>query len=371
MSEKGILLTDTKDSTPPGVLNADQIGRFKTTYEDTTDLPIKTIQPHRLIPDYQDPTESTLPIVVQSPTGFHCIDGWRLIQRAIAADQSAIRCFVTQIQEYSDKELAIRKVEVRTKPRGGTCLFAELMRNTSILEKILMDKMENPIVFSHGGARRGENFSNNEEDDLRQVLSERLGKTRNKINDYLHFARHLTDEAMDALVTQKASKAFFEKARINKRILIKHLESDGLTHEEITAEVSIKILEWLDEFERTRNIVTDYCETEPNEQDNEAEDQGDETSDDESDISTEEFKTFHHRSPIAENEAADLPTDETVKTEIRAIIEALSEVVEQSPLKCDEDIEIVGNLLGRLAMVQQMIIDIRDRAQRNQDKEAL
>lgn len=371
MREKGAVPKTTTDSTPLRVLNIDQIGRFKTIYEDTDELPTKSIRPCPLIPNYTNPTESILPIVVQSPAGYFCIDGWNLVEKAVASGHQALRCSIIHIQEHSDTEIAIRKVEVRTKPRGGTCLFAESVRNTSILAEILMAEMENPIVFSHGGARRGDNFSNNKEDDLRQVLSERLGKSRGTINDYLHFSLHLTEDAKDVLVAQKASKAFCEKARANKRILIRHLESEGLTHEEITAAVSIKILEWLDEYERTRDIVTDYRETEPHEEDNEAEDQGDETSDDESDISTEEFKTFHHRSPIAENEASELPTDETVKTEIRAIIEALSEVVEQSPLKCDEDIEFVGNLLDRLAVVQQMIIDIRDRAQQNQDKEAL
>jgi len=370
MSEKGAVLKTTTDSTPPGVLNADQIGRFKTTQEDIAELPIKSIQPHRLIPDYRDPTESTLPIVVQSPEGIFCIDGWRIIDQAMAAGHPAIRCSIIHIQEHSDTELAIRKVEVRTKPRGGTCSSAELVRNTSILAKIFKDKMEDPIVFSHGGARRGENFTNNKEDDLRQVLSERLGKDRSTINDYLNFARHLNDEAMETFVAQNTGKAFFDKARINKRILIKGLESDGVTFVDITAEVSGKMLEWLGEYQRTGKIQTDYGETDPSEEGTENENQGDETSDDESDISTEDFETFHHRSPIVENEAPELPTDETVKTEIRAFIEALSEVVEQSPLEYNKDIEIVDNLLGRLAMVQQMIIDIRDRAQRNQDEEA-
>ena len=45
MSEKGAVLKTTTDSTPPGVLNADQIGRFKTTQEDIAELPIKAIQP--------------------------------------------------------------------------------------------------------------------------------------------------------------------------------------------------------------------------------------------------------------------------------------------------------------------------------------
>ena len=195
-------------------------------------------------------------------------------------------------------------------------------------QKFLLDEMENPIVFSHGGARQGGNFTNNKEDDLRQVLSERLGKNRSTINDYLNFARHLTDEAMDTLVAQNTGKAFFEKARINKRILIKGLESDGVTFEDITAEVSGKILEWLGEYQRTGKIKTDYGETEPNEQDNEVENQDNETADDGNGVSTEDFETFHHRSPIDENEAPGLPTDETVKTEIQAIIEALSEIVD-------------------------------------------
>jgi len=371
MSEKGAVLKTTTDSTPPGVLNHDQIGRFKTIQEDIAELPIKTIQPCPLIPDYRDPTESTLPIVVQSPAGNFCIDGWRLIQQTVEAGLPAIRCSILQMQEHCDKELAVRKVEVRTKPRGGTCLFAELVRNISILAKILMDEMENPIVFSHGGARRGGNFSNNKEDDLRQVLSERLGKNRSTINDYLHFARYLTDEAMDALVAQKASKAFFEKARINKRILIKGLESDGVTFEDITTEVSRKMLEWLGEYQRTGKIQTDYGETDPPEEGTENENQCDETTIDESGDNTEEFEIFNHRSPIAENEAPEMPTDETVKTEIKAIIEALSEINDQSPIDCDQGIKIIKKQFDRLAMVPQMLIDIRNRAQQNQDKGAL
>lgn len=370
MSEKGILLKNTKDSTPPGVLNSDQIGRFKTTQEDIAELPIKSIQPHRLIPDYRDPTESTLPIVVQSPVGNFCIDGWRSIEQAIAEGQPIMRCFVIQIQEHSDTELALRKVEVRTKPRGGTCLFAESVRNTSILAKILMDEIENPIVFSHGGARRGGNFSNNKEDDLRQVLSERLGKSRGTINDYLHFSLHLTDDAKDALVAQKASKAFCEKARVNKRILIKHLESEGLTHEDMKAEVSGKMLEWLDEYQRTGKIITDFGETEPPEEENETEDQGNQTIDDEICISTEEFETFYRRALISENEDSELPTDDLVKTELQEIIKELSELMDQSPINCDQGIQTIDEQFPKLAKAMQMLIDIRNRAQQNQDEEA-
>ena len=42
----------------------------------------------------------------------------------------------------------------------------------------------------------------------------------------------------------------------------------------------------------------------------------------------------------------------------------------QSQLDYDQGIEIVDNLFDQLAMVRQMLIDIRDRAQKNQEKEA-
>ena len=365
MSEKGAVQKTTTDSTPPGVLNLDQIGRFKTIQEGLAELPIKTIQPCPLIPDYRDPTESTLPIVAQSPAGNFCIDGWRLIQQAIAAGQPAIRCSILQMQEHCDKELAVRKVEVRTKPRGGTCLFAELVRNISILEKILMDEMENPIVFSHGGARRGGNFSNNKEDDLRQVLSERLGKNRSTINDYLHFARYLTDEAMDALVTQKASKAFFEKARINKRKLITILESDGLTHEEIAVEVSRKMFEWLEEYSLTGKIAGDNGENDDPE--------GDEQCISELPVvvnESPENESFHHQTNVDLGDSFRPSTEEDVKAEIQAIILSLTAIMEQSPIEIDDGINTLNDQITKLAMIPQMLMDIKNHIASENDKEA-
>jgi len=265
--------------------------------------------------------------------------------------------------EHSDTELALRKMAIRTKPQGGNGSFAELVRNAKIVVKYLIDEIENPIMFSHGGPRRGENFSGNEEDDLRVVLCERLGKSRTTINDYVAFGRHLTNEAMDIMVAQKTGKAFFEKARVNKRTLIKNLESDGKTPEDITVVVSSKMLEWLAEYQETGDIKSDWGEPEQTEEDNVADDQGSETIADVSLVSSVEVETFRHRSPVAEIEVPDWPTEEGVKTEIQTIINALSELVDQSPLDCDQGIEITRSQIGQLASVQQMLIDIRNRAQ--------
>ena len=110
--------------------------------------------------------------------------------QATAAGQPAIRCYVSHILAHSETELTLRKVAIRTKLQGGIRYCAELARNTKVVEKCLMDEMENPVVYSHGGLRRGANFTNNKEDDLRDVLSERLGKNRSTIKDYLNFGRY-------------------------------------------------------------------------------------------------------------------------------------------------------------------------------------
>ena len=72
------------DQSSPGVLNDSQSGQFVTTGEEIAELPIASIRPCRNIPDYRDLTESTLPIVVQSPDACQCIDGWNLIEQAQA-----------------------------------------------------------------------------------------------------------------------------------------------------------------------------------------------------------------------------------------------------------------------------------------------
>ena len=307
----------TRDSKPPGVLNADQTARFKTTQENVAELPVESIQPCTLIPDYRKPTESTLPIVVHSPAGCYCIDGWNLIEQAKTAGQPTIRCYVFHIQEHSETELAIRKIAIRTKPQGGTGSFAELVRNTKIVVKYLMDEMENPIVFSHGGARQGPNFTNNKEDDLRQVLSERFGKERSTINAYVNFGRHLNDDLLETLVASKTGKAFFEEARVNKRTLIKNLTSDGLAQGDITAEVSSKIPEWLAEYQQTGKIKPDFGEPDPPE---EVEDQDNDDATaatyDDSLTSAREAETFNPQSPTIENDVPELPTEESVRTEI-------------------------------------------------------
>jgi hypothetical protein len=361
MSEKGKRPQEAGIQNPPGVSKEAQNLRFKTTREDIVEMPIRSIQQCPLIPDYKDPTESTLPIVVHTPEAFFCIDGWNLIEQAQAEGQSNVRCHVFQIQEHSDTELAIRKVAVRTKPVGGTCCYAELVRNANLVANILMDEMENPIVFSHGGSRRGAFFTNNREDDLREVLSERLGKDRSTINAYLNFGRYLTNEAIHTLVEQNTGRAFFEKAQINKRRWISNLKSDGLDEESITTQISSKMLEWREEYQESGNIKTDHGETEE-EGDQTTESSSASTSTDENGPSSEQVNPFNHRSPPTDSEAPVLPQIEDVKAIMQEVADTLAGLVHQSSFDCDQAIEIIDEQIKQLVMARQIAIDIRDRA---------
>jgi len=187
IDEKETVGNDSEDEnqSSPGVLNDSQTGQFVTTGEDIVELTIASIRPCRNIPDYRDLTESPLPIVVQSPDVCHCIDGWNLIEKAQADKRSSVRCHVFKIDRHSEIELAIRKVAIRTKPAGGTCSYAELVRNTCRLFTILCESTDDPVVFSHGGNRRSADFTGKRENNIRSVLSERLGKSQTTINKYL------------------------------------------------------------------------------------------------------------------------------------------------------------------------------------------
>ena len=367
MSEKGKRPPQAKQQDPTGVLNAEPIGRYKTIGEDFLDLPVDSIQPHDLIPDYRDPTESTHPIVVQSQEACFCIDGWNLIEMARARAQQDIRCHVFQIERHSETELALRKAGIRTKPLGGVANYAEIVRNTKILEAKLMMERDSLIAFSHGGVRRGEQFTNNKEDDLRVILVERMGKDRNTINDYLNFGRYLTNAAMEIMVAEGAGKRFFEKIRVRKRTFVHNLQSDGLDDGAITNQASEQMLQWWGEFQSTGDIAT----APPVE----------ENPDPESEIERPELSNgaeargrsqqeLGYRSPSPTETLPDMPDEAEALTDLHAVIAALIELAEQSAIATNLGVEVVGNQIKALAMIRQMLIDIRDRANDGRDKEA-
>jgi hypothetical protein len=234
-----------EDQSSRGVLNDSQMGLFVTTSEEIAELPTASIQPCRNIPDYRDLTESPLPIVIQSPDACHCIDGWNLIEQALSEGRSTICCHVFSIERHSEIELAIRKVAIRTKPTGGTCSYTELVRNTCRLFAILYESADDPVVFAQGGNRRGADFAGKRENNIRSVLSERLGKSQTTINKYLQHGEYISDDTFTELIDANTPKGFFEATQKGKQQYASELKSRQSASNEIIRLVSARMLDWL------------------------------------------------------------------------------------------------------------------------------
>lgn len=349
MSKKGIKVVKKKVQPSQRVLKKAQIGRFRTVHEEIVELPIESIQPCPLIPDFRDPTESTLPIIVLTPAGYFCIDGFDLIELTKASGRPAVRCHVYHIKEHSDTELAIRKVEIRTKPQGGNCSFAELVRNTRLLEQIILKETENPIVFSHGGARRGKNFTNDKDNDLREILAERLGKKRTTINQYLNLGNNLNLDALNSMSEANTGKAFFEGVQCKKRDLIDRLENDGMTSEAITDSVSSKMLEWLDKYRQPVRVSKNEKSqplTPPS---------GNQTPQDDTQQETPKTEEFKHWSGNFSASQEKMPTEDEVCIQLKAIASSLVEVADNKDLTLQQLFEAASVLIIELSKLLQKL----------------
>jgi len=348
MSKKGIKVFKKRDQASQRVLKKIQTGRFRTVNEEIVKLPIESIHPCPLIPDYRDPTESTLPIVIQTPAACWCIDGWNLIAQAKASGRSTIRCHVSQIQDHSDIEVAIRKVAIRTKPQGGNCSFAELVRNTRLLEQIILNETENPIVFSHGGARRGENFTNDRENDLREILAERLGKKRTTINQYLNLGRNLNFDVLNTMAESDTGKAFFEAVQFKKRNLINKLEDDGITKEAITESVSSKMIEWHDEYRQPVRISKNEPAqpvAPPSDNQTQQDNAGQQTQ------KTEEFKHWGGNVSASQEK---ISSEDDVCLQLKAIASTLAGAAENKDLTIQQRIEVASAQIIELSKLLQI-----------------
>jgi hypothetical protein len=305
-----------KNQESQGGLKDSQTSKSISSQAVISELDIKNIHPFQQIPDYASPTISPFPIVVISPSSCSCIDGWDLIKSAKSTGCTTIACYAFYIPKHCENEIAIRKVAVRTMPQGGSCSYAEMVRNAHILFYMLKTTAENPVVFSHGGARRGVHYTDNREENIRELLAERLGKSKTTINKYLSHGEFLIDYSLNTLIESNEGKAFFEEAQKNKRILIKDLLSEGKSEEIIAETVSQNVLSWLEEFHETGKIET-ILTPDPDEQDDE-----NQNSDLENKISCtlKQAEYFKYRPGNFENTIEQkLPTDESARAKLSLI----------------------------------------------------
>jgi hypothetical protein len=315
------------------------------------ELDVEKIQPFQPIPDYTSPTISPVPIVVISPTACSCIDGWDLIQSAKSTGCSTIACYAFYIPEYCETEIAIRKVAVRTMPQGGTCSYAELVRNAGILFKMLLASTENPIVFSHGGLRRGAGYTESKENNIRMLLANRLDKSVTTISKYLNHAEFLNAEALETLIIAGAEKEFFEAAQPYKRKIITDLKSTQKADAEISEAVSEAMLFLLHEYQATKKAALTYNQTNQNENlSSEIQNQPDLAN-----WSASKPKRFIHWSGNSSAAEDNLATEDDIGREIKAVGSELMKVIDNKDLTAHQIAKIVSSQIVRLAkLIQQL-----------------
>ena len=255
-NSRGVLNNQKDKSSPPEDLNNHHKPNFLTISEKFVELPISDIQPFTEIPDYKTPTRSFCPIVVQTQNQSFCIDGFEKIEAALNDKQTSIECFVYLVADFSQIDLCLRKAAIRSLPKAGICSYGEIIRNVRLLYRMLKNTDENPIVYSHGGARRGHNYSDDSpENNIRILLSERLGKDIKKINSLINYGDKLNDATLNQLAENKTSRRFFEAAQKNKREKIKRLQDDGVQDDDLINIISQDVLSWHEEFISNDGII--------------------------------------------------------------------------------------------------------------------
>jgi hypothetical protein len=248
MSEKGVSFLSDENRVSSGDLNSKFSPPDKAFGKSIEPLELADIAHFTDIPDFIEPTRSPYPILVQSPSSLQCIDGWEMIEQAKQQNETSIVCEIIHILHDSEIETAIWKASVRTKPLAGRCIYAEEVRNTCRLFAMLKS-MGNPMIFSHGGARRGDGYIDRPENNIRVVLAERLGKSANTISKYLQHGKYLNDETQQRLIDDNVKKGFFEAIQKDKQSLIDELKSQQKDRDEIVDSVSARLLSLLEGFQ--------------------------------------------------------------------------------------------------------------------------
>ena len=233
---------------------------FSNTHEYFDDIDINVIEPFNDIPDYIGETISQYTTVLNTSGHFICLDGWSLIEEARREQRESVRCLIQVADNCPKEEIAIRKVATRIIPANGKCTYLETIRNVKALYQMLMATRENLVCFHHGGRRRGNEFINNKEENIRLILATRLGKSPNTISKYLNHGEHLSNDAIPVLMaaiphqTVKPNKQFFEDAQSNKNKMLVELKSEGMPENEITEKLSNFVLQMFTEYKTTGDI---------------------------------------------------------------------------------------------------------------------
>lgn len=319
------------------------------SHERFEDVPIESIQGISSLPDYSQKTASPHPILARTPEGYFCLDGPSLIASARDAGQESIRCYVSDLSDHSEEELALRKAAVRERAPGGEPLYAERVRNVRILFDIL-SQSPNVRVYGHGGDRRGHCYQEqNIVDNVITVIAERLGKSTTTINMLRSFGEHLGEPTLERLVQEKVTKDFFEKVNANKRACLKCFEHEEKSPDEIARLISGNMLEWLGEYKETRKVETVFPQRQDQDQQNDGQETTDENSNNQPASNEPPPEILDHWTGNDTQEPE--ITFESLKNEAIALCDDLRNHLAESELQLGRFCELVGDHAGKLMTI--------------------
>ena len=145
---------------------------------------------------------------------------------------------------------------IRVLPQGGRASHAEMVRNCGILFGRLIASSASLAVYTHGGARRKYELGEDQEKNVRQVLSARLDKSTKTISNYIAHGSHLNPDTLEFLIKENASKRFFEVFQDCKmKLVARYREEEKLSDQEISQKISEIIPEKFSEFKITKKIT--------------------------------------------------------------------------------------------------------------------
>jgi hypothetical protein len=225
--------------------------------------------------NFIDDTEAHQPVIIKTPKGKYCIDGYEKIKQAKDGGKTEVNCEVFSIEEHNEAELMLRKIAGRVKPAAGKARYPEVLLGAKKTTEKLNTGSVDVKMFSHGGARKGEEFNKNKVHNIDVLLSERLGKSVDTVRKYRKIYSDVNDATFEDLAkkdkdldgkgadVKRPSKSFFERIQPSKNDFIDQLEASetwknldeiGQMKERIK-EVSKKVLEAFDQYSKGKKIT--------------------------------------------------------------------------------------------------------------------
>ena len=215
---------------------------------------------------------------------------------------------------------------------------------------LLCESADDPVVFSHGGNRRSTDFTGKRENNIRSVLSERLGKSQTTINKYLQHGEYVSDDVFKELIDANAPKGFFEATQKEKHRYASELISRQTASDEIIRLVSAKTLDWL----QTGQTPIDTVILPP---ERAIEPQAPATQPAPSRIESNppsrqpcEFKTPEATEPGTDNSTS---TEDDIRSQLRRIGSELIAVADNDEITDEQQITILRDQIARLAAILQ------------------